>query len=200
MSRRIALVAEDRLTEAVILKCVSVYLPTFTIHRRDVKGGRGNVQRELKAYLSLSKLMPVIVGVDLDGDLCPSALLKGWGLGLPTPKNLLVRVAVREIESWILGDRKRFAKFVAGSSDDIPASPDALDDPKKFLLDFARKTASDDLKRDLIPVNFGQYPRIGPAYNLRMCAFAHDKWRPHVASTRSASLKRMINALQTLNT
>jgi hypothetical protein len=199
MDRRIAVIAEDRLTEAVILKCISVFLPSFSVHTRDVKGGRGNVQRSLNAYLSLATVMPVVIGVDLDQDECAPTLLRSWKIPDPIPPKFLLRVAVREVESWVLGDRKQFAKFVGGQSDDIPVDPDGLEDPKKFLLEYARKTARSDLKRALIPVNFAQYPRIGPAYNLHMCGFARDKWRPQVASSRSGSLARLVSALQALD-
>lgn len=198
MERPLALVAEDRLTQAVLHKCVAEFLPGYTVIRSDVTGGRGNVQRALAAYANLARTMPVIVGVDLDHDDCAPALLTTWNLANFEQKRLLVRVAVREIESWILADRKRYATFVGGTSDHIPSAPDEIGDPKRFLLEFARETASDELKRDLIPTNFSQYPRIGKAYNLRMCKFVHDKWRPHVARARSASLDRAIRAMEAI--
>jgi len=198
VTRKIAVVAEDKLTQAVLHKCIAAYLPTYKVLRSEVKGGRGNVQRELAAYANLAKIMPVLVGVDLDGDACAPILLSGWKNLYTARKNLLVRIAVREIESWVLADRKRFAKFIDASSDDIAKDPDLLDDPKRALLDLARASASEELKRDLIPRNFSQYPRIGPAYNLRMCKFVEEKWRPHVAMKRSESLSRAIGAMTSL--
>jgi hypothetical protein len=198
MTLSLALVAEDKLTQAVLHKCVSEYLPGHTVIRSDVMAGRGNVQRNLAAYANLSLRMPVIVCVDLDHDVCASALLSTWRVAELAQRNLVVRVAVREIESWVLADRKRYASFVGGKSDSIPVAPDGIDDPKRFLLDFARQSASEELKRDLIPVNFSQYPRIGRAYNLRMCKFVHDRWRPHVARTRSGSLDRALRAIEAI--
>ncbi|MDX2226904.1 MAG: hypothetical protein SFY92_07435 [Verrucomicrobiae bacterium] len=197
MGQVLAIVAEDRLTEAVLVKCVKTYLPKHNIIRSEVKGGRGNVLKEIPAYLNLAKKMPVIVGIDLDHDPCPPALLNK--INLPNSKiHFILRIAVKEVESWILADKKRFSRFVNGSSDSIPNEPDNLPDPKLFLLEFARNTASSELKRDLLPVNFGQYPRIGPAYNLRMCDFTLQKWKPEVARKKSPSLNRAITALENL--
>ncbi|RYZ81436.1 MAG: DUF4276 family protein, partial [Proteobacteria bacterium] len=168
--KHLAIVAEDRLTQAVLHKCAAEFLPTHRIVRSEIKNGRGNVQREIPAYLKLSEKMPVLLCVDLDGDVCAPELRASWKTET-TSKAFLLRVAVREIESWVLGDRKRVASFLGAKSDDIAKDPDSLEDPKRSLLDLARNFASPDLKRDLIPRNYAQYPRIGPAYNMQLCAF-----------------------------
>lgn len=197
MANIIAVVAEDRLTEAVLHKCVGGVLPDFRIHRTEVKGGRGNVQRELRAYAALAGLMPVLVGVDLDDDECAPTLLANWGM--PSQRGLLVRVAVREIEAWVLADQKRVASLIGAAANEVPKRPDQLADPKRSLLELARTHAKSDVKADLVPRNYdAQYPRIGPAYNLRMCAFVKDRWRPHVAREKSKSLNRALLALEQL--
>ena len=75
MARLLAVVAEDKLTQAVLHKCVAEYLPSFRICRSEVKNGRGNVQRELAAYAKLANTIPVLMGVDLDSDECAPLLL-----------------------------------------------------------------------------------------------------------------------------
>lgn len=198
MAKKIAVVAEDRLTEAVLLKCISTVLPAYTVARTEVKGGRGNVQRELGAYATLAQVMPVVIGVDLDGDDCAPSLLGSWGR-LPPQPGLLLRVAVREIESWVLADKRRFATFIHAVPKEVPNHPDALDDPKRSLLEVARAYARPELKADLVPRNYdASYPRIGPAYNLRMCEFVATKWRPEVARVKSESLHRAMVALEQL--
>lgn len=198
VSRNLAIVAEDKLTQAVLHKCIEAYLPNHNILRSDVTGGRGNVQKHLAAYAKLASTMPVIIGVDLDHDICAPNLLTQWQAGYQPTENLLIRVAVHEVESWVLADRKRIAKFIDAESDSITKDPDSLADPKRAFLDLARASASEELKRDLVPRNYNQYPRIGPAYNLQMCKFVMDKWRPHVALRRSDSLARAITALELL--
>ena len=198
--RKIAVVAEDKLTQAVLHKCISDFLPGFSIVRTEVKGGRGNVQRELRAYASLAQVMPVLIGVDLDADECASKLIAGWKSRYGTHQSLIIRVAVREIESWVIADRKRIAKLINANSDTIIFSPDDLGDPKNYFLEAVQKTASIDLRNDLIPRNYNKYPRIGPAYNLQMCKFVELRWRPHVAMRRSDSLARAVRAIQSLNT
>lgn len=198
MVKQIAVVAEDQLTQAVLHKCILEALPDYKVTRTEVKGGRGNVQRELGAYAALAQVMPVLIGVDLDGDDCAPTLLSGWGR-LPPQAGLLLRVAVREIESWVLADRRRVADFIGAVPNQVPRRPDELSDPKRSLLELARAHAGAELRADLVPRNYNaSYPRIGPAYNLRLSAFIAKKWRPHVAREKSASLERAMAALEQL--
>lgn len=198
MVKKIAVVAEDRLTEAVLLKCVRTALPAYSVARTEVKSGRGNVQRELQAYANLAKVMPVLIGVDLDNDSCAPALLRNWER-LPPQPGLILRIAVREIESWVLADKRRIAAFMGAPPKEVPERPDALSDPKRSLLEVAREHAPSELKADLVPRNYDSaYPRIGRAYNLRMCEFVATRWRPEVARTKSESLNRAMLSLERL--
>jgi hypothetical protein len=199
MIKPIAVVAEDQLTQAVLHKCISEVLPAYRVARTEVKRGRGNVQRELGAYAALAEVMPVLIGVDLDGDDCAPTLLGAWGR-LPPQAGLLLRVAVREIESWVLADQRRVASFIGAAPNEVPRRPDELVDPKRSLLELAREHAGPELKADLVPRNYNaSYPRIGPAYNLRLGAFVAKNWRPHVARKKSPSLERAMVALERLN-
>jgi hypothetical protein len=159
----------------VLHRCIAEYLPAYAIQRSVVVGGRGNVQRVLPAFAQLATIMPVLVAADLDSDECAPSLLTKWKLRPDSKDRLLVRIAVREIESWNIADRKRLAKFIGAQSDDIASDPDSLDDPKYYLLALARRTCPEALKRDLIPRNFGNVPRIGPAYNLQMCKYVEER-------------------------
>lgn len=197
-AKSLALITEDRLTEAVFRKCIAEFMPSFCIVRSEVKNGRGNVQRELNAYSALSNAMPVIIGVDLDHDQCAPTLLAKWQASFQPNRNLIIRIAVREIESWVLADRKRIAALISAPSDNIAKDPDNLDDPKIFLLEMAREFAKEDLRRELVPVNFGQYPRIGPAYNATMAQFVMSRWRPAVARKKSDSLDRALRAFESV--
>lgn len=196
----IAIIAEDKLTLALLRKCVEEYLPGFHVNRAVVTNGRGNVKKEIAAYATLAKRMPVLIGVDLDDDECAPSLRQDWAELHDEAEDLLLRVAVAEAEAWVLADRKRCAKFLGTTSDEIAGDPETLVDPKKALLDLARANADADLKRDLVPRNYNQFdfPRIGPAYNLRMTEFVVKKWRPHVARDRSDSLNRTIVSLEKL--
>ena len=85
LRRALSVVAEDKLTQAVLHKCVAEFLPDYKVLRSEVKGGRGNVQRELAAYSNLAKIMPVLIGVDLDHDICAPTLLTStdWRVAMP---------------------------------------------------------------------------------------------------------------------
>ena len=198
MPNTIAVVAEDKLTQAVLHKCIADFLPDFSIARTEVKGGRGNVQRELGAYVHLAQVMPVLIGVDLDSDECAPTLIADWKARYGTHQSLIIRVAVCEIESWVIADCKRIAKLINAKSDDITKTPDDLADPKNYFLEAVQATAPADMRNDLIPRNYNRYPRIGPAYNIQMCKFVEQRWRPHVAMKRSDSLARAVTAIQNL--
>jgi hypothetical protein len=193
----IAIVAEDKLTEAVLKKCVSNVLPRHLIHRSEVKGGRGNVQNSIKQLVELAKIMPVLVGVDLDNEACAPTLISSWGDKYGSHDQLMIRVAVREIEAWILADSRRVSELLGAPVNDISTNPEQLLDPKAHLLQLARRHSSDSLKRKLVPRNFNSdYPRVGPEYNLRICEFVVNRWRPDVAENRSPSLKRLMSRLR----
>ena len=71
-----------------------------------------------------------MVLTDLDMGECAPTLLNEWLL-VPTHHNPLFRVAVREVESWVLADRDRFAKFIGIRKTLVPVNADAIDDPKR---------------------------------------------------------------------
>lgn len=159
----IAVISEDAVTQALLHKCISHYLPARKIVRTEVKNGRGNVQREIPSYIALSSVMPVVLGVDLDQDRCAPSLLNSWGVKPTQAPQLLLRVAVREAESWLLADRQRLAKYIGAKTDDITKDPDSLVDPKIEFLSHVYRTSTPELRGRLLPRNFGKHPRIGPS-------------------------------------
>jgi len=106
-----------------------------------------------------------------------------------------LRIAVRSVEAWLLGDAERLSAFLHVSSDRIPSHPDDLDDAKQTLVNLARRSKSREIQEDLVPAR-GTSARVGPAYAARLIEFAGRKWRPSVAARRSGSLKRCVASLR----
>src|SRR6266851_2194826 len=107
----LCLAFEDELTELLslkILRTVPTEYATKTIYNR---GGNGDLKRTINGFNNASKGTPFLVGTDLDRYICPSALIDDW-LTHPKHHNLLIRVAVREAEAWVLADRHAFAEFL----------------------------------------------------------------------------------------
>ena len=79
-----------------------------------------------------------MVLTDLDDGPCPSDLIGGW-LTSPRHPNLILRVAVREVEAWLLADAGNLAKFLGIDEARIPAIPEEIRDPKAMLVELARQ-------------------------------------------------------------
>lgn len=117
---------------------------------------------------------------------------------LPSPEpSMIFRIAVREVEAWLLADLDAIADFLHISRDNVPRDPETLDDPKRTLVNLARGSGSREIREDLVPRDGGGRS-VGPAYTARMTEFATLNWRPEEASKRSPSLRRGVLAVQRL--
>lgn len=194
-SLRIALVAEDELSMAVMERVVLSSGRPFVIARRLMERGFGNIKRSVQKYRQASYVLPHVVLTDLDNADCPASLRRAWGaVGLPDA--MLFRVAVRETESWLLGDRNGFATFASVPKNKMPARPEDLPDPKAALLGLARRSRRRRLALELLPPQ-GSAVSIGPLYNERLSAFARDLWDIDSAATICPSLQRTRERLRT---
>ncbi len=176
-------------------KIMSASGQKYTVAVRYNSGGYGWIKRRIGGFNHAAKGMPYFVLTDLDRSECAPVLIRGW-LGVPRHPNLLFRVAVREVESWLLGCRESFAAFLGVLSDRIPANVDEIQNPKEFVVSLARRSRRKDLRMDLVPQE-GSTARVGPNYNGRLLYFVERHWEPAVAGQNSPSLRRTIEALET---
>ncbi|MDM7911759.1 MAG: hypothetical protein QUS09_01540 [Methanotrichaceae archaeon] len=139
--------------------------------------------------------MTYLILADLDDATCAPSKIQEW---LPVSKNhnLIFRIAVREVESWILADRKGFADFLRIAQTKIPNNPDGLSDPKAKLIQLARSSRRREVKEDLVP-KAGSTARQGPAYNARLISFVRESWNPEAARLASPSLDKTLRSLET---
>jgi hypothetical protein len=169
------------------------------VHRVQRQGGKSSLRRALPGYNAAAQRDPWLVFVDLDDDFdCAPMLVNNW---LPQPNAYMCfRVVVREIESWLLADRERFARFFAVPLSTIPGAPDGLADPKASLLTTIRRSTRRAIRADMLPRE-GSGRNVGPAYTSWLMEFAHDEatgWRPDVAAQRSPSLAKCLARLGSL--
>jgi hypothetical protein len=150
--------------------------------------GKAFLQERIAGFNHDARFRPWIVVVDLDRDAeCPAALVANW---LPQRAHLMCfRVAVRELESWLLADTEALAGFLGICKILIPARPDQLDDPKQVLVSLGEKARRAEIRRDLVP-RPASGRSIGPGYTSRMLEFVQDHWRPAAAEINSDSLRR----------
>jgi hypothetical protein len=79
----------------------------------------------------------------------------------------------------------------------LPYDPDALPQPKHAMVNLARHSRSQAIRREMVPSE-GTGAVVGPLYAARLREFASTTWNPGEAAQRSGSLSRCLRALATL--
>jgi hypothetical protein len=192
---KVALATEDVLSESVglqLLAEINLAPKNVQLLRKD---GFGYLRSKVEAWKALARLKPVLLITDLDRIACPQQLRDAWLTGSPPPPNLLLRIAVREVESWVLADHVAMRQLI-GNKGKLPPVPDDLPDPKSHLLQLA-KLAPREVREDLVKEN-GAVASQGIGYNARLQALVASSWSPERASERSPSLARARHRLQDL--
>jgi len=160
------------------------------------KNGKPHLRQRLDGYNRAARLSPWVVLVDLDNDAeCAPPLCAAW-LPHPAP-GMCFRVAVREVEAWLLGDRERLAPFLGVSASRVPSAPESEQDPKRMMVSLARHSRRRAVREDMVP-RAGSGRTEGPAYASRLVEFVEAHWRPDVAAQCADSLRRCRERLQQL--
>ncbi len=160
------------------------------------RGGSGYLRSRIPNFCQMAMQQPVLVLADLDQVACASRLLASWFGAKTRPQNLLLRVAVREVEAWLLSDHEAMRALLGRGATRLPSDPDTLTDPKRSLLTLAQG-APRDVRDDLL-VQHGAIASQGLGYNARLCQVVRDAWRPERAATRSPSLAKARHRLREL--
>jgi len=164
-----------------------------------VMGGFGAIKRRAAAFQDMAKAgLYTFVLTDLDKTDCPPTLIRDWfsippGQPISLPPEVVFRVPVRELESWLLADRDAFASFMKIPKANFPNKPDDLSDPKESLFRIIRRKGRKKWQTDMLPQS--PMASIGPLYNEMLCNFIREKWDPARAADNSPSLGRTIVAL-----
>jgi hypothetical protein len=160
------------------------------------KQGKSLLRQKIAGYNNAARRAPWIVVVDLDHDgNCAPPLRSAW-LVQPAA-HLCFRVAVREVEAWLIADADRLAAFLRVPRNRVPANPEGLDEPKTTMVNLARSSRRRAIQEDMVPRE-GSGRQVGPAYSSRLIEFVSSSWQPDVAAGRSDSLRRAIDCLKLL--
>lgn len=189
----INLVVEDSLSEAVLREVLRGSRSTYSIGNCYGQSGFGYLKKTIHGFNNAAKGTPFLVLTDLDRSECPLALIEGW-LSEPKHPNLLFRVAVREVESWVLGHRDAFARFIGIHKKSIPQDVDVIDDPKQLLINLTRGSSYRKLREAIVPPT-GSTAKVGPDYNGALISFIRSQWKVEIAMHHSISLRRAVQAL-----
>ncbi len=191
MTIYINLAVEDDLSEAVLRKILRSFNRAFQVKTVYKKGGFGYLKKQIKSFNQASQHIPFLVLTDLDQATCPVELITDW-IKFPKNPNLIFRVAVREVESWVLADRESFAQYLGLQKEQIPRETDLLDNPKETLFQIVKKCSKREIKNSILPMKGA---KIGPDYNGKLTQFITDNWKLQNAQKNSESLNRTIKCL-----
>ncbi len=185
--------AEDELSVAVVRKLIQATGRKFVISRIMNARGYGRLKSGIPKFRNACHVLPHVVLTDLDQYPCPPALLQDWK-AQSLPPQLLIRIAVREVEAWLLADRSGIANFLSVAKNKVPQYPEAEVDPKRTLINLARKSRRQRLAMELVP-EMGSSASIGPLYNARLSEFVTLSWDVECARMASPSLDRTLSRL-----
>jgi hypothetical protein len=193
----INLAIEDELSGAVLRRLLRHANRDYHVGNAYGRGGNGYLRKTIAGWNSAARGRPFIVLTDLDNFDCAPTLIKDW-LGVPRHNNLLFRVAVREVEAWLLADITNLPRFLNISPSRMPGNPEQLADPKKALVDLARTSRSATIRNRLVPKS-ASTAKQGPDYNSCLSEFVSDNWNVDQACENSASLQRTVERLATFS-
>jgi hypothetical protein len=145
----IILAVEDSLSEAVAKKILHQSDKNYCVINCLGRKGFGYLKAKISAFNAASRNIPFFVLTDQDHG-CPPNKIDSWLNGKPH-SNLIFRIAVMEIESWVMADHDAIAKFLSISAAHFPYKMDDIPDPKQFLLAKTKKSRKRRLKEDILP-------------------------------------------------
>ena len=159
------------------------------------QGNKQELDKRLPGFNAAARHVPWFVLRDLDRDaICPVIWLKRRRF--EPSRWMSFRLAVRQIESWLLADRL-LADFLRIPANKVPSDPDALDDAKQALVNLGRKSRSRKIREGLVPAAHAT-AKVGPLYSALVTEFSLSYWDPARAASRSDSLSRTRAALRVL--
>ena len=183
----------NRTTQAEISNGFWLSFPGRVIGTPYRRGGFGYLRRTVRGWNAAARGVPFVLLTDLDTRRCPAELINEW-LGVPKHHNLLFRVAVREVESWLLADSAGLSTFLGVGRNLVPSDPDLLPDPKLTLINLARRSRQRMIRESIVPPR-GSTAKQGRDYNGCLCGFVRNHWDLDTAMAGSPSLNRTVNRL-----
>ena len=190
----VTLAVEDTLSGAVASRLVGQYVPGAEITNMIGLSGIDSVKRRIPDLNQIAQYRgPVLALADLDRPLaCPANLVREMTGRLPVSPRLLIRLAVLEIESWILADRRAIARWLGVPERVVSRVPESLNDPKRELVQLASRSRNRSLREAIAPPGVRGTSRAGPGYNETVGGFVTQNWDPGVARRNAPSLDRAI--------
>ena len=170
--------------------CDEVDLEIAAVHG---ERGKGRLDRSLGGYNAAARHGLWLVLRDLNTDAGCAPYLRERLLATPSP-GMVFRIAVHEVESWLMADQVSFARYFSVSEGLLTRDPESVRHPKEHLVNVVRRSRSRRMREDVVPRDRSK-ARIGPGYTSRLIEYVRSAWSPALASTRSDSLRRCLDRL-----
>lgn len=161
------------------------------------KRGVSWLKQHVVNFNGMASAIPMLALVDFmdTGLLCPPDVVRRW---LPQRhSHMIFRLVVRELESWLLADRKGMAAFLGVPLVKMPQHPEILHDPKQALVNLARRSRYSSVRTTLVPRS-GTTARVGRLYTSEISRFIREIWDAEKARANSLSLHRCLLRLEEL--
>lgn len=190
----ISLVVEGDTDEAVLRRIANqLSVEVFQVLG---KQGKARILRTLPGINNSARSQPWFVLVDLNGDArCPGQFVRNH-LSAPS-QYMRFRVAVRQVESWLLADHVGFSKFMGVRPAAMPPDPEEIQDSKRCVVDLAQRSRK-SVVRDGMPPRPGSGRNTGGLYASLLIEFAREHWNLEAARLRSRSLDKAMGSLEEL--
>lgn len=187
----VILAVEDGLAQAVAERLVRDYCPGLNIGSVLGGSGKGYLRTKARDLNRTAGSVKVLLLIDQDSPgQCPQDIIDSW-LGSGLQPNMLFRIAVTEVESWVLADRSGCASLIGIPTHRIPHNTDTIANAKEFVVQLARRSSRREVRADLLPLP-GSTATVGPNYNPLLTNFVATEWDTMTAADHSDSLRRAI--------
>lgn len=189
----IGLLIEGNLDEVV----ASALLQRAALTKGTVYGKRGwrYIRDKAQGFNNASVGYPILAIVDFmdTGEDCAPSIRQDWIQN--QHENMLFRVAIPEIESWLLADQSGFADFLGIRRHLVPERPDTVADAKSQVMQLASRSRYRSRREAIVP-KAGYSSREGPLYTSELSIFVNNNWDIEAALVRSPSLQSAVKNVE----
>jgi len=198
------LAVEDDLSDAVARRLLNHVRRRFEVraryplpalpHLRPELSGYGYLRANVQAFNSAAAQAPHLLLTDLDVAACAPELIHDWIGGALHP-NFVLRVAVREVEAWLLADVANMADFLSLAPTDLPANIENVAQPKEEIVRLASRSPDPEIRDNLAP-RPGSTATTGRLFTRSLIGYVRDRWDVSAAAGNANSLDRALRALR----
>ena len=185
----VELLVEGYTDEVFVRECYGqLGIPIATVYG---KRGIDYIRAKANAFAVRGRYCPILILADFMDmkSVCPSEARHA--LVQVSEQHTLVRLAVRELEAWVLASRAELARFLRVPLTRVPENPDLVVDPKGTLVNLARSSSSSKIREMFVP-RLDSSASVGIGYVEGLSAFMADYWDLDSARSSSESLSRFV--------